>query len=171
MVILGLGSNLGDREQTILQAIDMLASHPAIAVRRVSSLYETTPVGFTEQPDFLNTVLVLETSLDAYELLEFCLETERSLGRVRERKWGPRTIDIDILLFNELVADDERLTIPHPRMHERCFVLVPLAEVAPETPIYSGRLAEELAAECRSNGQLKLYKSRFWEDRLRGIRA
>ncbi|WP_421382593.1 2-amino-4-hydroxy-6-hydroxymethyldihydropteridine diphosphokinase [Bacillus salacetis] len=127
---LSLGSNVGDREQYLKNAIKLLNQHHEIEVTRISSIYETDPVGFTEQGQFLNLVLEIKTSLPAEILLCQCLQVEKDLGREREFRWGPRTIDLDILLYNHENIETEELIVPHPRMHERAFVLVPLAELS-----------------------------------------
>lgn len=129
---LSLGSNMGDRVGMLRQAVRLLKEHPAIEVMNISSLFETAPVGFTEQDAFLNMVVQLQTDLNAYELLEICQDIEQTLDRKREIRWGPRTIDLDILLYNQDEFETENLVIPHPRMHERAFVLVPLLELDPE---------------------------------------
>ncbi len=129
---LSLGSNMGDRVGMLRQAVRLLKEHPAIEVMNISSLYETAPVGFTEQDAFLNMVVQLQTDLNAYELLEICQDIEQTLDRKREIRWGPRTIDLDILLYNQDKFETENLVIPHPRMHERAFVLVPLLELDPK---------------------------------------
>jgi 2-amino-4-hydroxy-6-hydroxymethyldihydropteridine diphosphokinase len=128
---LSLGSNLGDRMHYLKNAIQALDSDPNIKVLATSSVYETDPVGYTDQGKFLNMAVKIETSLVAKELLETCLKIEKSLGRVREIKWGPRTIDLDILLYNNENIETDRLIIPHPRMHERLFVLIPILEIDP----------------------------------------
>lgn len=148
MICLGLGSNLGDRAANIGEAVAALAAWPGIKVTQVSSLYETAPVGLTEQPDFLNAVALVATSLAPAELLAACLAVEKAMGRVRLVRWGPRVIDIDVLLYNDVVLDTPELVLPHPRFHERFFVLVPLAEVAPSLPVYGGKTAIELLAGC-----------------------
>ena len=130
-----LGSNLSKREEYLSEAIDMLDGHEAIRVSKRSSVYETEPVGYVDQNDFLNMVVQVETSMSAYQLLDQCQQIEQELGRKRVVKWGPRTIDLDILLFNDEHMTAERLTIPHPHMHERAFVMVPLADVDPAVEI------------------------------------
>lgn len=132
---LSLGSNMGDRFEMLRQAVSQLADHPAITVTRISSLYETDPVGFTDQEPFLNMVVQLETKLDAFGLLDVCQEVEQSLNRERLIRWGPRTIDLDILLYNQEDVETERLIVPHPRMYERAFVVVPLLEVSPNLEV------------------------------------
>lgn len=127
---LSLGSNIGDREGNLRNAIEKLGG--AGKVERISSFYETEPVEFTEQPWFLNCALELTTELEPRELLDAVLRIEQSMGRKRIQPKGPRTIDIDILLYGDLVVNEPGLAIPHPAMHERKFVLAPLAEIAPE---------------------------------------
>ena len=128
-VYLSLGTNIGEREQNLQDAVSMLIAHEAITVTAVSSIYETAAVGYTEQADFLNIALSLTTTLSAPELLQVCQRIENDLGRVREFRWGPRIIDVDILLYNNENYATESLIIPHPRMYERAFVLVPLKEI------------------------------------------
>lgn len=135
---LGLGSNVGDRLVTLQHAIDLLASEPGIVVRRTSRIWETAPVGGPEQPDFLNVVAEIRTTLEPLDLLEAVNRVEEGLGRTRDIRWGPRTIDIDILLIDDLAIDDERLTVPHPRMHQRAFVVMPLLELIPDPVLPDG---------------------------------
>lgn len=130
-VFLSLGANLGDRQATIGQALTMLHNTANIRLHRQSALYETVPVGYVDQPDFLNLVCEIHTSLTPLALLEVTQQIEHDLKRVRTVRWGPRTIDIDLLLFDNQTLQHPDLTIPHPRMHERAFVLVPLAELVP----------------------------------------
>jgi len=128
----GLGANLGDREQTLSAAVDALAGEAGIEVVAVSTLRDTEPVGVGEQPRFLNGAVELETTLSARELLDRLLAVEQSFGRVRiSGGHGPRTLDLDLLLYGDEVLEEPGLTIPHPRLHERRFVLEPLAELAP----------------------------------------
>ncbi|MDW0118720.1 2-amino-4-hydroxy-6-hydroxymethyldihydropteridine diphosphokinase [Sporosarcina thermotolerans] len=128
---LSIGSNIGDRLQHLTEAVRLLHLHDEIEVTGISSVYETEPVGYTNQANFLNLVVRLETSLNPFELLGVCQGIENDLGRVREIRWGPRTVDLDILLYNNDNIESENLTVPHPRMDERAFVLVPLMEIAP----------------------------------------
>ena len=138
----GLGSNLGDRLGNLRSAARALARTPGIAVRRSSSVYETAPVGGPEQGDFLNAVVEIETGLEPRELLEVLQGIEQRLGRVRHERFGPRTIDLDLLTFDDEVIDEPDLTLPHPRMHERAFVVVPLLEIGAETILPGGRRLE-----------------------------
>jgi len=149
----GLGSNLGDREGTILRALARLQGEPDLSVVRVSTLRETEPVGYLEQPQFLNGVVELATKLPARDLLTRVLAIERELGRTRGDgpPQGPRTIDLDLLLYGDEVIAQAGLQIPHPRMHERRFVLEPLAELAPEVVIPGQGPVETLVAELESD--------------------
>ncbi|WP_068621772.1 2-amino-4-hydroxy-6-hydroxymethyldihydropteridine diphosphokinase [Paenibacillus tuaregi] len=130
---IALGANLGDREATLLEAIHRLNRHPEITILRCSSLYETDPVGYVDQPNFINMALALQTTLEPERLLTVMLQIELDLGRERHIHWGPRTVDLDLLWMEGRTLDTPRLTLPHPRMHERAFVLVPLAEIVPAT--------------------------------------
>jgi 2-amino-4-hydroxy-6-hydroxymethyldihydropteridine diphosphokinase len=138
----GLGANLGDREETIRAAVAELPD-----VVAVSPLRETDPVGVTDQPQFLNGVAALETELAPRELLDVLLAVERRLGRERRERWGPRTIDLDLLLYGDEVIDEDGLKIPHPRLHERRFVLEPLADLAPQLVVPGLGGVEDLLAE------------------------
>jgi 2-amino-4-hydroxy-6-hydroxymethyldihydropteridine diphosphokinase len=129
---LGLGSNLGDRLAHLQFAVDALAGVPELNVRAVSRVYETAPVGGPPQDAYLNAVVAIDTSLDPHALLEECRAIEEEAARVRVERWGPRTLDIDILLMEGTRMESSDLTIPHPRMWERGFVLAPLRDVAPD---------------------------------------
>ncbi|AIK38052.1 MULTISPECIES: 2-amino-4-hydroxy-6-hydroxymethyldihydropteridine diphosphokinase [Bacillus] len=129
VVYVALGSNIGDRYVYLLQAIELLNKNPHIQVEDVSSVYETDPVGYTDQNRFLNLVIKISTNLLPQELLKVTQKVEIDLGRKREIRWGPRTIDIDILLYNQENIEAENLIVPHPRMFERAFVIVPLLEI------------------------------------------
>lgn len=126
---ISLGSNIGDRLHYLQQAVRLLQNVKGIKICQVSSVYETDPVGYVDQDAFLNIVVELGTSLSPHELLKKCNEIEAELGRTREIHWGPRTVDLDILLYNEENVKTENLIIPHPRMTERGFVLIPLVEI------------------------------------------
>ncbi|ARJ51058.1 2-amino-4-hydroxy-6-hydroxymethyldihydropteridine diphosphokinase [Staphylococcus lutrae] len=142
---LGLGSNIGDREAQLKQAVALLDAHDAIHVVSVSPVYETKPVGYTEQPDFLNLCVHIQTELPAHALLEVALKTEAELHRVRKERWGPRTMDIDILLYGDAMIEDEDLIVPHPRMTERAFVMIPLNDIATNViEPHSGQTIQQL---------------------------
>ncbi|WP_391118884.1 2-amino-4-hydroxy-6-hydroxymethyldihydropteridine diphosphokinase [Psychrobacillus sp. L3] len=129
---LSLGSNIGDRLDYLRRAVQLLRESESVQMNKVSSVYETDPVGYVDQGAFLNVVVELETLLSPHQLLKKCNEIEEDLGRTRDIHWGPRTVDLDILLYNEENMKTEDLIIPHPRMTERGFVLVPLVELNPD---------------------------------------
>jgi 2-amino-4-hydroxy-6-hydroxymethyldihydropteridine diphosphokinase len=133
--VLGLGSNQGNRLVTLQGAVDALAETAEVRVVAVSGVYETDPVGGPEQPDFLNAVAVAETTLTAHALLERVHAIEQQFGRVRSQRWGPRTLDIDVVALGEEVIDDPDLVVPHPRAAERAFVLVPWVEADPSASL------------------------------------
>jgi len=145
---IGLGSNLGECAVHLDAALTLLRAHPRLRQLRVSRLRWTHPVGVADQPDFLNGVAEMETTLGPHQLLELLLSIEAQLGRVHGQRWGPRVIDLDLLLMGGTVVADAELQLPHPRMHERRFVLEPLAELAPNLrhPILNRTIAELLAA-------------------------
>jgi len=132
---LSLGSNLNDPYNQVLTAIRELNQHEAIKVCAQSSLYKTKAWGEKKQPDFINAVLKIETKLEPYELLDYCQQLENIHKRVRNKPWGARTLDIDILMYEDKIINSKQLTIPHPYMHKRAFVLVPLAEIAAEVQV------------------------------------
>ncbi len=134
---LGLGSNLGDRLASLQRAVDLLGAEAGIALTRCSRVWETDPVGGPPQPDFLNVVVRTEIGLSPRELLVACQRVEAALGRVRDVRWGPRTVDIDILLIDAHEIDEPGLVVPHARLHERAFVLMPLLEIEPD-PVLPG---------------------------------
>ena len=130
--ILALGANMGDPERQLGLAIAKIADHPQVSLLKQSTVIVTPPWGKTDQAEFHNAAVLIETSLEPLDLLDFCLATEAEIGRVRLEKWGPRVIDIDLITYDELVLETERLTLPHPYAHERDFVLTPVQEIAPE---------------------------------------
>jgi 2-amino-4-hydroxy-6-hydroxymethyldihydropteridine diphosphokinase len=143
-VALGLGANLGDRVAALQGAVDLVAPHLERAA--VSSVYETAPVGGPEQPDYANAVLVGDWSGEPAALLALAHEAERAWERARDVRWGPRTLDVDVLVVGDLTSDDTVLTLPHPRAEERAFVLVPWAEADPGAVLPDGRRVADLAA-------------------------
>lgn len=146
LAAVALGANLGDAAATVNEAFARLDLLPATRVIARSPRYRTAPVGYAGQPDFINAAALVETALDADALLAALLEIESDCGRVRTFRNAPRTLDLDLLTWGELVRDDRALTLPHPRMHERAFVLVPLADIAPDLSVPGrGRVAELLS--------------------------
>ena len=158
MAALGLGSNMGDRKTYLTRAIDGLAADRSIHVEAVSAIYETPPWGYTDQPAFLNAAVMIRTGLTPRNLLETILGIERALGRVRGELWGPRTIDIDILLYGDRTVDEPGLTIPHPRIQDRAFVLFPLADILPGATV-SGRTVQEWVDAIDAEGITRLEQS------------
>lgn len=144
-VFIGLGSNVGDPKENLKQALKMLAETEGIQVDKVSSLYMTEPVGYEDQPWFYNCVAQLCTDKTPSALLDILQDIENRLGRVRTIRWGPRTVDLDILLFDDLTIENDRLSVPHPRMLERAFVMVPLSEIAGDLMLSGGEKVSEAA--------------------------
>jgi 2-amino-4-hydroxy-6-hydroxymethyldihydropteridine diphosphokinase len=130
-VYLSIGTNMGERYENLQHAVALLKEKENIEVVRISSVYETAAVGYTDQADFLNIAVHLKTNVSSADMLAICQSVEEELGRVREFRWGPRIIDLDILLYNHENIKTESLIVPHPRMYERAFVLVPLIEITP----------------------------------------
>ena len=143
----GLGANVGNRRENLDRAVELLAAEPGVRVLALSSVRETAPVGYVDQPRFLNAACALDTGLGPRELLERLLAIERALGRERtEPRFGPRTIDLDLLLYGNETLDEPGLTVPHPRLAERLFVLEPLLELAPDLVLPDGRAIRDLVA-------------------------
>ena len=160
---LGLGSNLGNRMAFLRGGRDSLASHPGIEVVQAAGVYETTAIGGPPgNPSFLNSVLQIETTLTPLQLLDVCLATEDDFGRTRPERWAPRTLDIDILLYADEVVEDTILTVPHPKLHERAFVLAPLRDIAPDVqPPGLHHPINKLADECAGMDSLVLLRSEW----------
>lgn len=148
---LALGANIGDREENLRGAVNMLRMGGCDVIA-VSSLYLTKPVDLIDQPDFLNAVICIKTALNSRDLLDMCRKIEQALGRERTIRWGPRVIDIDILLYEGVVVNEKDLVIPHPRMLERAFVMVPLAEIAPDIEVAKGLSARDAALRIDQTG-------------------
>ena len=153
---LSLGSNMGDRLEYLSKAIDKIAEIQGCNILNKSRVYETEPWGYENQEAFLNLCISVETYLSPYELLESLQTIELELDRVRKIHWGPRTIDIDILLFDDIICEDDKLTIPHPRMSERAFVLIPLYDIE-KNLIIDGIKLEDLINKIDTRG-IKEYK-------------
>lgn len=146
-VVLALGSNLGDRLANLQGGVDALCAGPGLRDVAISPVYETAPVGGPDQPDYLNAVLVAVTSLPALEVLGRGQAAEDALGRLRGERWGPRTLDVDVIVYGDQASSDPDLTLPHPRAHERAFVLAPWHDLQPGAVIPGrGRVADLLAA-------------------------
>ncbi|MER8432140.1 2-amino-4-hydroxy-6-hydroxymethyldihydropteridine diphosphokinase [Mesorhizobium caraganae] len=160
-VYLSLGGNLGDPAASMATALRLLDADDNTRVIAVSSLYRTPPWGKLDQPDFLNAAAEISTALAPRALLDLCLEAERKLKRVREERWGPRLIDIDILVFGDRIIHETGLEVPHPRMLERAFVLAPLAEIAPELAV-GGRSVSERLSAVDTAGIERLASGRDW---------
>ncbi len=150
----GLGGNEGDIETTLTEALWALDALPQTSIRRQSAVYRTPAWGRTDQPDFLNAVVELQTRIVPRVLLNSLLEIEQRFGRVRrsEDRWGPRVLDLDLLLYGEDVLDEPGLSLPHPRLHERAFVLVPLAEIAPDLVVPGRGMVRDLLAAVDTGG-------------------
>jgi 2-amino-4-hydroxy-6-hydroxymethyldihydropteridine diphosphokinase len=144
---LGLGSNLGDRLTNLQAAVDTLQEEPGLRVTASSRVWETVPVGGPPQPDYLNAVIRVETDLSARDLLEVGRRVEARLGRVRKERWGARTIDVDVLLFDEEEIQEEDLVVPHPRLSQRAFVLLPLLELVPDPVLPDGTRLTDLRVD------------------------
>ena len=155
--LLALGGNVGDVRATLDEAVALFANGKDVMLRARSSDYATPPWGVTDQPPFVNLAIAIETTLSPRALLERALGVERALGRdrARETRWGPRTIDIDLIAYDDLVCDESDLALPHPRLFERAFVLVPLAEIVPDRVIAGRRVAAALA-ELSTDGIQRL---------------
>ncbi len=141
-VAFSLGANLDDPLAHLLGGIEALSNNPALTNAAGSSIYRTAPVGGVEQPDYLNAVVVADTDLSADQLIDLALAIEQEHGRTREVRWGARTLDIDVLALGDVVSDDPRILLPHPRAHERAFVLVPWSEVDPGATIGGVRVSD-----------------------------
>ena len=169
---LGLGGNVGDVAAAFVAALSRLAAAPGLELIALSSVYRTPPWGKRDQPEFLNMAALVETTLPARALLRLCLEVERALGRRRLERWGPRTIDIDVLTYGEATIDSPELTTPHPRLAERAFALAPLAEIAPNLRFGGRTVADWLAAVDRGGIEIDAAASaRLRAARLRGAAA
>ncbi|AXL89331.1 2-amino-4-hydroxy-6-hydroxymethyldihydropteridine diphosphokinase [Streptomyces sp. CB09001] len=150
--VIALGANLGNRLETLQGAIDALEDTPGVRVKGVSPVYETEPWGVApdSQPSYFNAVVIVKTTLPPSSLLERAHAVEEAFHRVRDERWGPRTLDVDIVAYAEVVSDDPQLTLPHPRAHERAFVLAPWLDVDPDADLpHRGRVADLLAAVTR----------------------
>ncbi|SFE72945.1 2-amino-4-hydroxy-6-hydroxymethyldihydropteridine diphosphokinase [Trichococcus pasteurii] len=159
IVYIALGTNLEPRATHLEKALELFRSLPDVEVKRVSSIYESKPVGYLDQPDFLNLVFEADTDLLPMDLLDSCQNIEQELGRVRTIRFGPRTLDVDIVLYGVESIEEERLTVPHPRMQERSFVLLPLQELNPEFVVPGwNKTVNELVAELPPEDLEEIWK-------------
>jgi 2-amino-4-hydroxy-6-hydroxymethyldihydropteridine diphosphokinase len=159
IVYIALGTNLEPRADHLEKALELFRSLTDVEVKRVSSIYESKPVGYLNQPDFLNLVFEAETDLLPLDLLDRCQSIEQELGRVRTIRFGPRTLDVDIVLYGVESFAEERLIVPHPRMQERAFVLLPLQELNPELIVPKwNKTVHELVAELPANDLEEIWK-------------
>jgi 2-amino-4-hydroxy-6-hydroxymethyldihydropteridine diphosphokinase len=163
MILLGLGSNMGDRKQNILSAIEKMNANTQITVEKISSIYETEPYGLKNQASYLNGVIEISTNLPPEELLDACLLIEKELGRARNIHWGPRTIDIDLLFYHDASLALPKLTLPHPYMALRRFVLVPMLNIT-NAVILNGCNVQQLLDVCPDNGKVELYAENLFEE-------
>lgn len=162
---IAIGSNIENRYDNMMNAINLLTGTPDIRLVNYSSIYETDPVGYEEQDLFLNMVIEVKTALNAMELLKECLQIELELGRKREIRWGPRTIDLDILIFNQENIETETLTVPHPRMLERAFVMIPLHEIKSDLHISAMvKPLDVLITELPDKEGVRIWKRKNGED-------
>jgi 2-amino-4-hydroxy-6-hydroxymethyldihydropteridine diphosphokinase len=162
---IALGSNIGNRYDNITSAIKRLVSYSDIDLVNYSSIYETDPVGYEDQDLFLNMVIEVQTSFSAMDLLDLCLKTELELGRKREIKWGPRTIDLDILTYNQENIESEKLIVPHPRMLERAFVIIPLLEIIHDNQFLKiNKLLKSSLEELPDKEGVRIWKRKNGED-------
>ena len=150
-----MGSNLGDRWVNMRRAVQLLGNTEEVEVRRVAPLYRTAPLGIKDQPEFFNSVVEIKTTLEPRELLARLLAVEAALGRIRGERWGPRVVDLDLLLYEDVELSTPALTVPHPRLKERAFVVVPLARLAPGMLLPGGLTARELAARLKREQRIK----------------
>jgi 2-amino-4-hydroxy-6-hydroxymethyldihydropteridine diphosphokinase len=148
VAFLGLGSNLGDRLTNLQAAVDALQIEPGLRVTASSSVWETSPVGGPPQPDYLNAVIRVETDISARDLLDAARRVEARLGRVRKERWGARSLDVDILLYDDEQIDEAELVVPHPRMAQRAFVLVPLLELDPDPILPDGTRLKDVRIDA-----------------------
>jgi len=160
-VVLALGCNLGDRLANLQAGLDHLAAAAGLRVTAVSAVFETAPVGGPPQPDYLNAVLLAESELPAIEILRLCHDAEQARGRVRDQRWGPRTLDVDLIACDDEVTSDPELTLPHPRAHERAFVLLPWLDVDADAQLVGFGPVADLLARVDQTGVTRLAGQRL----------
>lgn len=165
MILIGLGSNIGERDQNLRHALGMLEADSSIRIEKVSSIYETAPFGVMDQDDFLNMVVAVKTKLSPEKLLQKCLAVESAMGRVRSRHWGPRIIDLDLLIYDALQMQTDHLTLPHPGIGKRAFVMIPMRDVAVDVLLPGGLTIDSLLAGLTESGrqEVRLWKKVEWD--------
>lgn len=165
---IGVGTNIGNLIENVVQAIDYLKKNENITEIFVSSLYETEPVGFKEQPDFINAVFFIKTKYLVHELFKFLKDVEKKMGRQKTVKYGPRIIDLDILFYNNLVYQDVDITVPHPQLHKRSFVIFPLYELNKDFihPLFLKNI-EKLKMEMKDYGKIQVYAQKNFPGRFK----
>ena len=169
---IGLGTNIGDREANLREALNELKALPENKIVSISSIYETDPVGYLDQGKFLNMAVCINTTLSADSLLAACMEIEQKLGRKREIRWGPRTIDLDILLYNQENIVTKNLIVPHPRMLERAFVVIPLVEIDKDIALPNmEKPLREVMDEIPENEGVRIWKRKNGEDELEHLES
>ena len=165
MILIGLGSNIGEREQNLQQALGLLETDGAVRIEKVSSIYETAPFGVRDQDDFLNMVVAVDTELSPEMLLQKCLGVENAMGRVRPRHWGPRIIDLDLLFYDAVQMQTKNLTLPHPGIGQRAFVLIPMRDVVMDNQLQGGLTMDSMLAGLTRSGEqeVRLWKKVEWD--------
>lgn len=162
---ISFGTNLGDRKKNIEEALSLLQKNPGVKIEKTSSLYLTEPIGYVGQDYFLNGVIMIKTNLSPRELLSLCQQIENHMGRKRTIPWGPRIIDLDILLYNNKIIEEDDLIIPHPYMHKRRFILTPLSEIAPQLihPVL-GKSIYTMLKELKDSKKVEIYSDKIEEN-------
>jgi 2-amino-4-hydroxy-6-hydroxymethyldihydropteridine diphosphokinase len=155
-IVIALGSNMGDRVANLQGGLDCLLAMPGLRATAVSAVFETAPVGGPPQADYMNAVLLADSGLDARSILDRCQAAERALGRVRDERWGPRTLDVDLIACDDEVSSDPELTLPHPRAHQRAFVLAPWLDVSPNARLVGFGSVADLLADADMTGVTRL---------------
>ena len=165
MILIGLGSNIGERDQNLQHALGMLEEDSLIRIEKISPIYETAPFGVLDQDDFLNMVVAVKTELSPEKLLQKCLTVESAMGRVRSRHWGPRIIDLDLLLYDAVQMQTNNLTLPHPGIGQRAFVLIPMRDVAMDIQLPGGLTIGSMLAGLTERGEqeVRLWKKVEWD--------
>ena len=165
MILIGLGSNMGQRDQNLQQALGLLEADGTIRIVKISFIYETVPFGVLDQDDFLNMVVAVETELLPEKLLQKCMAVENAMGRFRSRHWGPRIIDLDLLIYDAVQMQTDNLTLPHPGIGQRAFVLIPMRDVVMDVQLPGGLAIDSMLAGLTESGrqEVRLWKKVEWD--------